>query len=101
MSETIEITTEGEIREYVEDNEGTAVSLELGPSMAIWFVDAGGQFCVITRQGRDMGVSPPQGDDTEVTNDGESIELDVVDVDAQPFEIEDVVETIEQNAEGF
>ena len=101
MSETIEITTEGEIREYIEDTEGKAVSLELGPSMAIWFVDAGGQFCVVTQQGRDMGVSPPQGDETVVTNDGESIELDIVDLDAQPFEIDDVIETIEENAEGF
>lgn len=101
MSETIEVVTEGEIREYVQDRDGVAAHLQIGPAMAIWFVDAAGQFCVVTQQGTSMGVSPPQGDDTEISNDGGSIELDVVDVEAEPFDIEDVIATIEENEEGF
>ena len=93
MSETIEITTEQDAREFVEDADGQALHLPIVPMIQeLWFVQAGDHFAVVTLDMGNLGLSRPAGDDATIHNEGEAFEINVVDEADLPFELDEVSE---------
>lgn len=93
MSETIEIVTEGDAREFVEDADGQALHLPIIPMLEeLWFVQAGDHFAVVTLDRGNLGLSRPAGDDATIHNEGEAFEINVVDEADLPFELDEVAE---------
>lgn len=101
MTETIEATTEGDIRDFVTDNPDDAVHMAHIPGLveAWFFATPQDNLAIVVNQMGEVGVSEPQGNDTDITASGDAAELDVVSMSDLPFDTDQASETIDEYRE--
>ena len=96
--EEVELTTEGEIREYVAENEDRALYVPILPGLAdMWFFDAEGHLTIVKNDFGDFALAEPRGDDVSITDDdtpATAFAIDVADGPLTEEGIEEVTETL-------
>lgn len=84
--EEVELTTEREIEEYVEEHEDRALYVPILPGLAeIWFFNADGHLAIVTNDMGDVSLAKPNGPETAITDDGSTATLQAIDLDDGPL----------------